>query len=75
MAEGTIPDPGISLSESINAMGVLHFEVLKSGSNPVLESFWTKLRDATHLYVLEHPDEFEAVKAEIEMRKRFADSD
>lgn len=65
-----VPDPGLTLSETLNAMGVIHTR-LQVTSDAVLESVWDKLRrSANHVYE-HHPEEFEAVVNEIQMQKRF----
>lgn len=68
----TIPDPGLTLSETINTMGnIAHLADLK-GPDAILESVWHKLQRSANEFAQTHPEEFKKVEAEIEMQKRLA---
>lgn len=68
-----IPDPGLTLSETLNIHGaVLHLlATSRADGDAVLESALEKLAEAGHEIAMEHPEEYAAVQAEVEMQKRF----
>jgi hypothetical protein len=66
----TIPDPALTLSETLNIMGIIGM-ALHQQSDVVVESAWEKLRLSAAWVAEHHPDEFEAVRAEVDMHKRW----
>ena len=70
-ADRQIPDPGLSLSEAVSAMGHLrHVLAQKGGTDHVLLSAWDKIRMAANEHAQEHPEQLDAVSAELDMEER-----
>lgn len=69
----TVPDPELTLSETINVEGTLRAVIHRSRSqgDAVLASAAQKLIHSAHLAAVRHPEEFERVKAEVDMQDRF----
>lgn len=65
-----IPDPGLTLSEAMNVMGVVLRQLYVS-PDPVLQSAWEKMRAAAAEYAADYPDEYQAIVGEVQMQKRF----
>lgn len=65
-----VPDPELTLSETLNVMGQLHV-VLQTRQDAVVASAYEKLRVAAN-YVAQHdPDHFTEIENEIHMQRRF----
>lgn len=68
----TIPDPGLTMSEAVNAEGTIRNFLSRSnaGSDAVLASFCEKLVASLKIAMQNDPDEWEKVEREIEMQRQ-----
>lgn len=68
-----VPDPGLTLSEAVNMEGVIRHFIYRSRAqgDAVLASGAQKLVAAAAEAAERNPEEFEKVKAEVEMQGRF----
>lgn len=71
MSSPVIPDPELTLSETVNIMGELLMAIKRTNGDAVLETAWNKLRDSAEIAGRADPEAMAALRGEIEMRKRF----